>query len=227
MKQRTRLQDDARPRRRRLPQPNFFAEWAVNLLILLFATAMIAQPYVIPTGSMEDSLLIGDHLIVDKLAYSPPGSLSRHLLPYTPVTGGDIICFRYPGDIGQIFVKRAIGVPGDRISIINKQLYINGEPIEEPYKVHKTGYIDPYRDNFPSSPNAFIHEGGRLMLANHVVNGELVVPEGNYFAMGDNRDLSLDSCYWGFVPRANSSAFALPSKSLSCVASTGLFGSKP
>ena len=184
-------------------RPNFIAEWAVNLLILLFTFAMVAQAYVIPTGSMEDNLLIGDHIIVDKLAYAPEGPISKHLLPYTPVSRGDIICIRSPIDLNENLVKRVIGVPGDRIRIVNKQVYINGKPVDEPYKRHKTDYFDSYRDNFPSSPNTFIYDGGRDMLANHVSGGEVVVPQSNYFAMGDNRDVSLDSRYWGFVPRDN------------------------
>ena len=107
----------------------------------------------IPTGSMEDTLLIGDHLLVDKLAYAPPGPVSKYLLPYSDVKRGDIIVFRYPVDISQTFVKRVIGVPGDRIRLVNKQVYLNGKKLDEPYKYHKTEYIDSYRDNFPGEPN--------------------------------------------------------------------------
>jgi signal peptidase I len=106
-------------------------------------------------------------------------------------------------DITQTFVKRCMGVPGDRIRIVNKQVYLNGVKLDEPYKVHKTDYIDSYRDNFPSEPNANLYPGALEMLQHHVVNGEVVVPPGYYFAMGDNRDSSLDSRYWGFVPREN------------------------
>lgn len=179
------------------------AEWTVTILLLLFGTTTLVQAFVIPTGSMEDSLLIGDHLLVDKLAYSPPGPISKHLLPYRNVERGDIIVFRYPVDIRQTFVKRVIGVPGDRIRIENKQTWLNGHKVEEPYKVHKTEYIDSYRDNFPSTPNQRLLGKADEMLEKNVVNGEVVVPAGFYFAMGDNRDSSLDSRYWGFVPREN------------------------
>lgn len=179
------------------------AEWTITIILLLFGTTTLMQAFVIPTGSMEDTLLIGDHLIVDKLAYAPGGAITGKLLPYTPIQRGDIIVFRYPIDTRQTFVKRVIGVPGDRLHLVNKQLYLNGQAVAEPYKFHKTEYIDSYRDNFPSPPNTPVYKPGLDMLEKHVVNGEIVVPENHYFAMGDNRDLSLDSRYWGFVPREN------------------------
>lgn len=179
------------------------AEWTITILLLLFLTTTLVQAFVIPTGSMEDTLLVGDHLLVDKLAYAPPGPVSKHLLPYCDVKRGDVIVFRYPVDITQTFVKRCMGVPGDRIRIVNKQVYINGVKLDEPYKVNKTDYIDSYRDNFPGEPNANVFPGAIDMLQHHVVNGEVVVPPNSYFAMGDNRDSSLDSRYWGFVPREN------------------------
>jgi signal peptidase I len=179
------------------------AEWTITILLLLFLTTTLVQAFVIPTGSMEDTLLIGDHLLVDKLAYAPAGPVSKYLLPYRPVKRGDIIVFRFPVDIKQTFVKRCMGVPGDRIRIVNKQVYLNGEKLNEPYKVHKTDYFDSYRDNFPGEPNVSVESGAIDMLTHHVVNGEVVVPPNYYFAMGDNRDSSLDSRYWGFVPREN------------------------
>ncbi len=181
----------------------FIAEWTVTIILLLFGTTTLVQAFVIPTGSMENTLLVGDHLLVDKLAFAPPGSASASLLPYTDVKRGDIIVFRYPVDIGQTFVKRAIGIPGDRIRLVNKQLILNGHPVNEPYVYHNTDYIDSYRDNFPSEPNVHVSDGALDMLQNHVKNGEVAVPPGCVFAMGDNRDSSLDSRYWGFVPRAN------------------------
>jgi signal peptidase I len=179
------------------------AEWTITILLLLFLTTTLVQAFVIPTGSMEDSLLIGDHLLVDKLAYAPSGPVSKYLLPYRPVKRGDIIVFRYPVDIKQTFVKRCMGVPGDRIRLVNKQVYLNGVKLDEPYKVHKTDYVDSYRDNFPGEPNVNVESGAIEMLTHNVVNGEIVVPPNYYFAMGDNRDSSLDSRYWGFVPREN------------------------
>jgi signal peptidase I len=178
-------------------------EFILNAIALLFAFAMVAQPYVIPTGSMENTLLVGDHLIVDKLAYAPASGLGAHLLPYEPVRRGDIAVFRFPPDIGQTFVKRIVAVPGDRIRIVNKQVYVNGAPLDEPYKVHKSPSVEPYRDNFPAAPQGPVAEEGFAMLRHNVQNGEVVVPPGHYFAMGDNRDDSLDSRYWGFIPREN------------------------
>jgi signal peptidase I len=152
---------------------------------------------------MENNVLIGDHLIVDKLSYSPAGPLGRSVLPYREVQRGDIIVFRYPLNIKEDYVKRVIGVPGDRIRIVAKQLHLNGKAVHEPYKVHKTDYFDSYRDNFPGEPNVYLPDRARRMLAENVANGELVVPPGHYFVMGDNRDNSADSRYWGFVPREN------------------------
>jgi signal peptidase I len=179
------------------------AEWTVTIILLLFGTTTLVQAFVIPTGSMEDTLLIGDHLLVDKLAYAPPGRLTRFLLPYEDVHRGDIIVFRYPMDIRQTFVKRVIGVPGDRIHMVAKRVFLNGHALDEPYKYNKTEYIDSYRDNFPSEPNVNLYPPALEMLQNNVLNHEVVVPPGHYFAMGDNRDSSLDSRYWGFVPREN------------------------
>jgi signal peptidase I len=186
------------------PPRGTIAEWTITILLLLFGTTTLVQAFVIPTGSMEDTLLIGDHLLVDKLAYAPSGSVSKYILPYENPKDGDIIVFRYPVDISQTFVKRVVGVAGDHIKIIEQQVYRNGKKLVEPYTVHKNPYPDSFRDNFPNSePNLMLLDRARDMLANNVVNGEVVVPPESFFAMGDNRDNSLDSRYWGFVPRGN------------------------
>lgn len=182
---------------------DFIHEWSLNILILLFGTTTLVQAFIVPTGSMESTVLIGDHLLVDKLSYAPADPIARHLLPYTEPKRGDVIVFRYPMDIRQNFVKRVIGVPGDHIHIVDKVVYVNGKALTEPYTQHIDPRIEPYRDNFPSQPYGPVVDRAQEMLASHVQNGELVVPAENYFAMGDNRENSLDSRYWGFVPREN------------------------
>jgi signal peptidase I len=188
-------------------QRHSVAEWTITILILLFGTSTIAQPFVIPTSSMHNTLLTGDHVIVDKLAYAPPDAFSKHVLPYEEVQRGDIIVFLHPVTPKEDLVKRCIGIPGDHLKLVNKQVFINGKPLEEPYVIHQNDSL-PYRDNFPQGEPEYIQDPKMAqrayqMLRDNVVNGELVVPEGNYFAMGDNRDNSLDSRYWGLVPRDN------------------------
>jgi len=182
----------------------FIAEWTVTIVLLLFATTSLVQAFVIPSASMVGTLLIGDHVLVDKLVYAPAGELSRHALPYREVRRGDIIVFRYPLDIKEDYVKRAIGVPGDHIRFVSQQLILNGKAVREPYTIHSATYPDLYRDNFPTvPPNMPLRPQAAEMLESHVVAGELVVPPGFIFAMGDNRDDSDDSRYWGLVPRQN------------------------
>jgi signal peptidase I len=183
------------------------AEWSVTILLILFGTTTLCQAFVIPTGSMEDNLLIGDHVLVDKLAYAPSGVLSKYLLPYQEPKHGDIIVFQYPSDISELLVKRLIGVPGDRIRIANGVLYRNGTALNEPYVFHKYDY-DPAADYFPWSCCRPVRESSaaeaqQRMLSSATSAGEIIVPQGMYFAMGDNRDNSSDSRYWGFVPRDN------------------------
>jgi signal peptidase I len=185
------------------PRRNGIAEWTVTAILFVFLITTLLQGFVIPTVSMEDTLLRGDHLLVDKLAYGPCGVPSRYLLPYREVRRGDIVVFRWPIDIRQNYVKRVIGVPGDRIRIVNKVVYLDGKPLNEPFAIHRSAYTDSYRDNFPAEPNVGLPEPALQMLEHDVKKGEVVVPESMYFAMGDNRDNSADSRYWGFVPREN------------------------
>jgi signal peptidase I len=177
------------------------AECVVTILIFYFATNTLVQAYVIPTGSMEDNLLVGDHVLVDKVAYADPGGFGKDLLPYRNVRRGDIIVFRYPLDPRQTYVKRVIGVPGDCIHMENRQVIRNGRRLIEPYAKHVVQWIDPYRDNFPQSAPPALPARARDMLERHQWNGEIIVPAGSLFALGDNREDSADSRYWGFVPR--------------------------
>src|SRR5438034_8270531 len=155
---------------------NFVHEWSLNILILLFGTTTLVQAFIVPTPSMDTTVMVGDHLIVDKLACAPAGSISRLFLPYTDVKRGDIIVFRYPMDIQQNYVKRVMGVPGDHIRVMDKALYLNGKKLDEPYARHIFPNLEPYRDNFPSDPSGPVYPRARQMLAEHVENGELVVP---------------------------------------------------
>ena len=155
---------------------------ALTTLPLLFV-----QPFVIPTGAMEDTILVGDRILALRFPRPEPAR-------------GDVVVFAYPVDRNQTFVKRVIGMSGDRIRISAKVVYRNGSPLKEPYVVHKTEYEDSYRDDFPrASPIRPSIRKPRKVLAKNVVNGEVVVPPQKYFVMGDNRDMSLDSRYWGFV----------------------------
>jgi signal peptidase I len=176
-------------------------EWAGTLLIYLFATTTLVQAYVIPTASMEGNLLVGDHILVDRVSSADPGAFGRHILPYRDVERGDIVAFLYPEDVRQTYVKRVIGLPGDHIRLENGQVIRNGRRLIEPYTQHIAAYADAYRDDFPLSAGAYTTPRGRDMFEHHVQNGETIVPDGALFALGDNRDNSEDSRYWGFVPR--------------------------
>ena len=148
------------------------------------------EAFVVPTGAMENTILVGDHLLV-------------RVFPRAPAARGDIFALIYPVDRKQTFIKRIVGIPGDRIRISHKQLFVNGAPLNERYVVHKLDYEDSFRDDFPSEATAPIFPSASVMLAENVVNGELIVPQGKYFVLGDNRDQSLDSRYWGFVSDAD------------------------
>jgi signal peptidase I len=180
----------------------FAAEWACTILVYLFVTTAIVQAYVIPTPSMEGNLLVGDHILVDRTAFADAGPLGR-ILPSRDIERGDIIAFRYPEDPRQTYVKRVIGLPGDRIRLEGGQVVRNGRRLVEPYVQHVRTYPDSDREVFPLQPGPGTTPRGRDMFARHVRNGEVVVPPGMLFALGDNRDNSADSRYWGFVPRAN------------------------
>jgi signal peptidase I len=174
------------------------------VIFSIFVITFIVQAFQIPSGSMENTLLIGDFLLVDKVHFAGKSG-AVPLLPYEDIKRGDIVVFYFPVDPSQFLVKRVIGLPGDRIRLHNKTVYLNGEPLQESYVVHAQMFLDGYRDNFPGQAgySREIDRHWRRDLASYVNNGELVVPAGHYFVLGDNRDNSLDSRYWGFVPRAN------------------------
>ena len=106
----------------------WIADWAFNIVLLVWFTSTVAQPFVVPTASMESTIMTGDHLIVDKIPYSPPGAITKYFLPYQDVRRGDVVVFRYPLNINMPYVKRVIGIPGDQIKFVDKKLILNGKP---------------------------------------------------------------------------------------------------
>ena len=175
-----------------------------TVVIAVFVITFVVQAFQIPSESMENTLLIGDYLLVDKLRYGG-GSFWDHIMPYRPIRRGDIVVFHYPVNPSQHFVKRVVGVPGDRVRLVNRKVFVNGAALEEPYVRHVSAARDLYRDEFPhlSFPVQEVTSGWWLQLHKLVEDGQLIVPEDSYFVLGDNRDESLDSRYWGFVPREN------------------------
>jgi|SRR5271170_7924557 len=174
-----------------------------TVVIAVFVITFIVQAFQIPSPSMENTLLVGDYLLVNKLCYGG-GSLGDNLMPYRRVQRGDIVVFHYPVNPAQHFVKRVIGVPGDRVRLVNKQVFVNGVALKEPYAHFSRPANDLFRDSFPrldvapgETPEWWVQ------LRKLVEDGQLIVPEGHYFVMGDNRDDSYDSRYWGFVPQTN------------------------
>jgi signal peptidase I len=182
----------------------FIASMGSVLVVGLFIITFCLQAFEIPSSSMENTLLIGDHVFVDRILEAPRTRWIQPLVPYREVRHSDIIVFLSPAEPGLYVVKRIIGVPGDRIHLSNGVVYRNGQPLQESYVLHN-GTYDPYRDNFPTVPasDGVVTPEWRLTLLSHIVNGDLVVPPDRYFAMGDNRDVSYDSRYWGFIPREN------------------------
>lgn len=174
-----------------------------TVVIAVFVITFIVQAFQIPSPSMENTLLVGDYLLVNKLCYGA-GGVGDYVMPYRRVQRGDIVVFHYPITPAQHFVKRVIGVPGDHVRLVNKQVFVNGVALKEPYAHFSRPANDLFRDNFPrldvvpgETPEWW------LLLRKLVEDGQLIVPEGHYFVMGDNRDDSYDSRYWGFVPGAN------------------------
>lgn len=186
-----------------------FESLVVTVILAIFGTTFVLQAFKIPTGSMETTLLIGDHLLVNKFAFAYQPGWLQHLLPYRTPRRGDVLVFKFPGsdqaqEPGEHYVKRIIGVPGDRIRIVHRQVFVNGQPLSEPYVRHDwIGEVRP-GDDFPSAEPAYAGSAALRWteeLPNDVKDGELVVPPEHYFAMGDNREHSWDSRFWGFVPR--------------------------
>ncbi len=178
----------------------------VTIILVLFGTSFVVQAFKIPSQSMEQTLLVGDHLLVNKFIFGGRGQWYEKVLPYRPIQRGDIIVFKFPFDDHPHYVKRVIGAPGDRIQIVDQQVSVNGRRRIEPYVVHDpTAPYDSFQDNFPPAnphfPQRNVRPEWAERILNHVEGGELVVPPNKYFVMGDNRDHSWDSRFWGFVDR--------------------------
>jgi len=185
----------------------FLASLAEVLVMVLFIMTFVLQNFEIPSSSMENTLLIGDHVFVNREQFAPPSRWMGPLMPYRDVRRNDIVVFLSPEEQGLFVVKRIIGIPGDHIHLRDGVVYRNGEKLDEPYVEHKLGDYNPYRDNFPALPPSEMYGVRNAQwaqeLPSHLENGDIVVAADSYFAMGDNRDVSYDSRYWGFIPKKN------------------------
>ena len=178
----------------------------VTVILALFGTSFVVQAFKIPSPSMEKTLLVGDHLLVNKFIFGGRGHWYDKLLPYRELQRGDIIVFKFPYQDHPHFVKRVIGLPGDHLKVVDQQVYINGKALNEPYVVHDSTFgNDPLNYSFPPVGNQIylspVQPEWAHEIKKYVQGDEIVVPPDRYFAMGDNRDHSLDSRYWGFVGR--------------------------
>jgi signal peptidase I len=166
----------------------YFESIVIAVILALFVRTWVVQAFKIPTGSMENNLLIGDHLLVNKFVFGPtPLAIGRAVLPVREPRRGDVVVFKYPDEPDRDFIKRIIGLPGETVELRNKKVYINGQPIDEPY-VH---FLSPPSSDYQEVTSFDVRER----------YGPVTVPPNQYFVMGDNRDNSQDSRYWGFLPR--------------------------
>ena len=168
----------------------YFESICVAVILALFVRTFVVQAFKIPTGSMENNLLVGDHLLVNKMVFAPTlSTLEQKLLPIDPVKRGDILVFKFPEDPTRDFIKRVIGMPGDTLELKGKTIYINGKPLDEPY----VRFLFP--DDLPPGVSLAGTDPRRKY-------GPVTVPQDMFFMMGDNRDNSEDSRFWGFMPRS-------------------------
>ena len=167
----------------------YFESIVIAVILALFVRTWVVQAFKIPTGSMENNLLIGDHLLVNKFIFGPtPLAIGRATLPVRPIRRGDIVVFKYPEEPDRDFIKRVIGLPGETVELRNKKIYIDGRPLEESSYVH---FLTPPSNDYQEVTSYDVRER----------YGPVTVPADKYFVMGDNRDNSQDSRYWGFLPR--------------------------
>jgi len=183
--------------------PEAFASLLQTVVVALFLLTFLIEPYLIPSESMEHTLLVGDFLLVNKQIYARSDAMSRWLLPHRPVERGDIVIFHHPHP--PFLVKRVVALPGDHLRIQDGRLFVNGSVQAEPYATFEPAASNPFRDDFPAhfytDPEVDSQWWRQMQSLTH--NGELVVPPGEYFVLGDNRNHSLDSRFWGFVPRSD------------------------
>jgi signal peptidase I len=168
----------------------YFESIVIAVILALFIRTFVVQAFKIPTGSMEENLLIGDHLLVNKFVFGPSASaVERAVLPMASLKRGEVVVFKYPEEPDRDFIKRVIGLPGETVELREKKVYINGTPLNEPY-VH---FLAPPRSGTEFNEVTSFDVRERY--------GPVTVPPNQYFVMGDNRDNSQDSRYWGFLPR--------------------------
>ncbi len=173
----------------------YFESLVIAVVLALFIRTFVVQAFKIPTGSMEPNLLIGDHLLVNKFVFGPSlTGLERTVLPMTDISRGDVIVHKFPEEPERDFIKRVIGLPGDQVEVRHKRVYINGKLLDEPYAF----YLEPPP---PTPPNEIGPDERPSTGDLREAYGPVTVPPGHYFMMGDNRDNSQDSRYWGFLPR--------------------------
>jgi signal peptidase I len=188
-------QHTTEPFKKSVPR-EYFESLVIAVVLALFIRTFVVQAFKIPTGSMEPNLLIGDHLLVNKLVFGPYVSgIERAVLPMKEIARRDVLVFKYPEDPERDFIKRVIGLPGEQIEVRHKRVYVNGHLLEEPY-AH-------YLEEPPPVPEEIENGADRQGLSGDLREnyGPVTVPPKHYFVMGDNRDNSQDSRYWGFLPR--------------------------
>lgn len=181
--------------------PHAVASLLQTIVVALFVLSFILQPFLIPSESMEHTLLVGDFLLFNRQVYAPADPLSSWLMPYRPVNRGDIVVFHHTKP--PLLIKRVVGVPGDHLRIADGQVYVNGVALREPYAAFEPAPSNPFRDNFPARiyTDPEVDPEWWRQMQGLTRNGELVIPPNQYFVLGDNRNHSLDSRFWGFVPR--------------------------
>jgi signal peptidase I len=181
--------------------PEAAASLLRTVVVALFLLTFVLQPLLIPSESMERTLLVGDFLLFNKQIYAPAGLIGRWLMPYRPIERGDIVVFHHPRP--PLLVKRVVGMPGDRLRIQDGKVFVNGLPLDEPYAAFEPAPPNDFRDNFPAKiyTDPEVDPEWWRQMQSLTREGVLTIPQGEYFVLGDNRNHSNDSRYWGFVPQ--------------------------